>query len=465
MITIGLIVASLVAIMFGAPALVGPARGARARRTAARTQQNAARQHQKQAALAEQQRIDRLWRADPDLAGLGEWLSYEYQMRKPLDQDVQEAKRLLGQREEQVRHHTAEHGGSEHVPGGHRILVLAGLALFLVVFSLGIALDYLIFRGLHPGSVLLPFGLACLAVFGITIGSILFLGIRRHRLLPDSVSPYIQRVFMVGGALLATAVAVYMTTIAPNRSAPAGELAINKALSHLHADQTAVPRASKQVIDLDNQAVAQARADLAHAEAVDRLSAGILAVLEIPLAEAAVLGGELLMLDVARRRRETARQAHQDATDALAQADARFSDALVGILISHGHDEDVVHQIRRRLGNLGAAWGGGGQRVLPAGLPPPAPPGGGGAPAGPPPPGTGASPAQPAMPRPAPVGTPGPAPAGMPAAAPAAPAAPIVHIDPAAAPAGPPTGSPNGAAPGTTAPLAQLPPDEQDQTA
>ena len=469
MIMISLIVAGLIAILFGAPALVGPIRSAHTRRATARADQEAARTRREQQALAEQQRIDDLWRQHPALAGLGEWLRYEHHRQTPLVQEAQEAERILQQRDEQVRSYAAHsHGGDGHVAGGYRILVLAGLVLFLVTFTVGIILDYLIFRGLHPnGTRLIPFGLACLAVFGITIGSILFLGAGRHRLLPASATSYVRHVVMLGGAMLAAGVALYMTAIAPNRSLPAGQARIQAAQRALDRDRSAVPRVSSQVLTQDQHAVAQAQAALSRAQTVDRLSAGTLAVLEIPLAEAAVLGAELLMLDLARRRREQARKARQEAADELARANARFSAELVAILISKGHGEEVIHQIRQRLSNLAAAWRG---QTLPPGGAPAAPghggPGGnngGGTPAGEATPDTTAPRGLHPGGTTGNQGPPGAPPAGMPAASQGQP--PITHVDPDGGPdITTPASPPHADGPGMAG-VAQLPPDQLDETA
>jgi hypothetical protein len=230
------------------------------------------------------------------------------------------------------------------------LIVLTGFAFFLGAFTLGITLDYLIFRGLHPtGTMLLPFALACLAVMGITVGSVILLGAKRHNLLPDHISDYYRQVTVVGGGLLAVCIAGYMVFIAPNRSAPAGEAKIVRAEQVLQADQSAQPPSSQQLLDTDQAVVSQAQASLARAQQVDRLSAGALALVEIPLAEAGVLGGELLILYTASARRERARQERQRAQDAVERANARFIAELTRILNDHGHNEESVGRIIGRV--------------------------------------------------------------------------------------------------------------------
>ena len=176
------------------------------------------------------------------------------------------------------------------VTTGYRLRVLMGLALFLIVSALGIGLDYLIFRGLHPtGTLLLPLALACLAVIGITVGSVLFLDANRHHLVHATATPYVRRVVPLGGAMLAIGITVYVMMIAPYRSYPAGEARIHQAQLQLASDQsetTANGGSSSQVIAADQQALTRARTDLAQAQRVDRWSAGVLAILDIPLSEA-----------------------------------------------------------------------------------------------------------------------------------------------------------------------------------
>jgi hypothetical protein len=119
--------------------------------------------------------------------------------------------------------------------------------------------------------------------------------------------------------------------------------------------------------------VARAKASLREAQRVDQLSAATLAFLEIPLTEGAVLGAELLIFDLARRRRDQARQAVRKAEGDSTAAEAQFANDLMGVLVARGHDETVVPGIMRRMRRLEAAWTG---QPLPAdGLPPGSPAG------------------------------------------------------------------------------------------
>jgi hypothetical protein len=328
----------LLSILFGGPALLTVVRQQRARLRAAAEARRQSAEEDRQRALDAQHQVELIWRNSPDRAGVGEYLRY-LSVRAPLDQTANEAELRHAQRGDQVDHLLARYPGSRHPSARYRLVVLAGFAFFLGAFALGITLDYLIFRGLHPtGTMLLPFALACLAVMGITVGSVILLGAKRHDLLPDDISDYYKQVIIVGGGLLAVCIAGYMVFIAPNRSYPAGEAAIVKAEQILQADQSAQPAPTQQLLDVDQAAVSQARASLARAQQVDRLSAGALALVEIPLSEAGVLGGELLILYAAIARREQARRERQQAQDAVGRANARFIAELTQILISHGHN-------------------------------------------------------------------------------------------------------------------------------
>jgi len=199
-------------------------------------------------------------------------------------------------------------------------------------------------------------------------GSVIFLGVGRHKLLPAASSQYVRWTIRLFGLMLAAGVALYMTTIAPYRSAAAGQTHIDNELSILQNAQSSTPATPQIVIAQDQQAVAQARASLREAQQVDQLSAATLAFLEIPLTEGAVLGAELLIFDLARRRREQARQVVRQAEGDTAAAEAQFANDLMGVLVARGHDETVVPRIMRRMRRLEAAWTG--QPVPADGLPP-----------------------------------------------------------------------------------------------
>jgi hypothetical protein len=447
---LGLLLAS---ILFGGPALASVARHEIARRRQAAEERRQQEEERKQQAQDAQQQLELIWRNSPDRVGVGEYLRY-LAVKKPLEQAAEEAGRRLAQNGERVEHSLSRYPDGNLPSTRYRLAVLAGLVLFLGVIGLATSLDFLIFRGLHPtGTMLLPLGLACIAVLGITVGSVIVFGAKRHDLLPSDISNYYRQVIILGGALLVFCVAGYMTVIAPNRSAPAGQAAITKAEQVLQADQSAVPPSSPQLILVDQQAVAQAKANLARAQQVDRLSAAALAFVEIPLSEAAVLGGELLVLYLAIARRERARQEQQRAQDEVTQSDARFVAELTQILINHGHNEESVRRIvdrvdamNRSSGGPPIAFGGGGGG------------GGGGGTGG----GTGGQ-------APGPVGSPGPGGGqGNP---------PPVTVVPRGGPVpGGPTGTvvppgglvpgprPAGGPPAEMATIVSLPADEHDQT-
>lgn len=299
--------------------------------------------------------LARLWTQFPETAGVGETLTYKARVQVGLLQEAQERNLGLEQREQQVQHRRQHIRDGKPVTAGYRLRALAGLVLFLAVLVLGIVLDYLIFRGLHPtGTRLLPIALACLAVIGITTGSVLFLDANRHHLVPASATPYHRRVLALGGAMLAAGIVVYMVVIAPYRSYQAGEARITQAQQQLASDQSEVLAgaggSNAELIAADTQAVARARADLAQAQRVDRWSAAALGVLEIPLAEAGFLGAELLLLDFAVARREIARRRNQRANNAVQQADNTFIDALHQTLVRHGHTnaDDLIPRIIAR---------------------------------------------------------------------------------------------------------------------
>jgi hypothetical protein len=348
-----------VIILLGAPALVDPVRSQLKRRSEAAVARAGEQSLRKREALAARQRAELVWNDFPDRAGLSEYLRYLAKIKLPLEHRADEALRHYDHQVERERRHLAGYHDGKLPSVPYQLIVLVALVLFPFISGLGVALDYLIFRGLHPtGSFVLPFGLACLAVTGISVGSIIMLGAMRHNLLPHSTMPYFRRVVTLGGAMLAMGIAVYMILIAPNRSYPAGQAKINNAEQVLQADRNAIPPASQQAINADQAAITQAQANLAHAEEVDRASAAALAFIEIPLSEGAVLGGELLLLRLAMIRRERARREHRHAADAVVRADARFMAELTQMLVSRGHDEEAVGKMRSRFARMNVLVGG-----------------------------------------------------------------------------------------------------------
>lgn len=440
----------LTGLLFGGPALVALINNQMDRRRDAAEARRQAEEQRRQEAEAARQQVEYIWRNSPDRAGVGEYVRYQA-YRTPFELAVNRAARRHALLDQEVGHRLFRYPGQALPSTRYRLVVLTGLVLFLGVFALAITLDFLIFRGLHPtGSVVLPLGLACLAVLGITVGSVIMFGAKRHDLLPDGISHYFRRVIITGGTLLAIGVAAYMIMIAPYRSYPAGEAAINHAEQVQQADLSAVPKASQQVLNLDQAAINQAKANLANAQKVDRLSAAALSLVEIPLSEAAVLGGELLVLYLAIARRERASQEQQEAQGAMVESDNRFIAQLTQILITHGHNEQSVNRIIARVNAMKSSS-----------------PGGSGGPGGP----ASGSPGGPAPGGHTPPG--GPAPGG-----PAPPAVPgatstVTHVPYGGPVTGGPTlpGGPGapGAPVGTTTPpematIASLPVEDLDQT-
>lgn len=466
----------LLSILFGGPALARVIKDETARRRQAAEDLRQQEEESRQRAREAQQQVEFIWRNSPDRAGVGEYLRYMV-VRTPLVQAALEAGRRLAQYGQHVEHRLSRFPGNQPPSIRYRLVVLAGLVLFLGAIGLATTLDFLIFRGLHPtGTVLLPLGLACVAVMGITVGSVIMFGANRHDLVPRDVSDYYRHVIIVGGALLALGIAAYMVAIAPNRSAPAGQAAITKAEQVLQADESAVPPSSPQLIAVDQQAVTQARTNLARAQQVDRLSAAALAFVEIPLAEAAVLGGELLVLFVAIARRERARQEEQHAKDEVARSDDWFIAELTQVLINYGHTEESVRRIIDRVNAMNPSSSG--QPIAVGGTGGPGPmgspgpggpgnpsPGGPGGPGGPPGPGGAGSPAGPGSPGTAggPAGPGGPPPVTIVPVGGPVPGSPTGTVMPPggpAAPGSPPTGGP----PPEMATIASMRADELDQT-
>jgi hypothetical protein len=348
-----------IGVVFGGPALVGPACQGVARLAAALARRDADAEQTRQDAASRKQALAQLWTGNPETAGVGETLTYQARLRAGLLRQAQAQHRDAAHRDSQVQQRERHIRDGNPVTPGYQLRVLAGLVLFLAVSVLGIGLDYLIFRGLHPTSTwLLPFALACLAVIGITAGSVLFLGATRHHLVPANATPYVRRVVALAGALLAAAITVYMIMIAPYRSAPAGEARINLLQQQLASDRSEILAgggSDSQLVIADKMALAKARTDLAQAQRVDRWSAAMLAVLDIPLSEAGLLGAELLLLDLAMFRRERTQRQAQQADDAIQEADSAFIGALHEVLTRHGHTnaDELIPRVIARASQLG----------------------------------------------------------------------------------------------------------------
>jgi hypothetical protein len=356
---IPLILIAGLAIVLGVPALVDPARRAAARRAAASDQRDAAARRREEDAAAAKAQLTRLWTDQPVTAGADETHRFKTRVHDGLSRQLRDRERERLPHEERMRRHQSHVRDGRPVTTGYRLRVLAGLALFLIVFVLGIGLDYLIFRGLHPsGTFLLPLALACLAVIGISAGAVLCFDATRHHLVPATATPYVRRVVAVSGAVLATGIAVYMTAIAPYRSIPAGQKAITVAEQQLASDQSQVvagPSGSdSQLISADKYAITQASDQLAEAERVDKWSALVLAILDIPLAEAGFLGAELLILDLTVLRHKMAQRRVEQAVEDLQTAENAYVNTLHQILTQHGHAnaDELIPPILARVGNL-----------------------------------------------------------------------------------------------------------------
>jgi len=163
--------------------------------------------------------------------------------------------------------------------------------------------------------------------------------------------------------MLAVGIAGYMVYIAPNRSYQAWE-------AQIVADQQAVQQAANAVAPDAGTAQADAanlqaaktqlahdQASLRHAQEIDRASALALGALEIPLAEAAVIGGVLVIFQILRRRRDRAERDYVEAVRAVARADATFMADINTQLIATGNNEQAVEGGLARLRNLGRILG------------------------------------------------------------------------------------------------------------
>jgi hypothetical protein len=341
-------------VLLAVPAVPEAARAAAAQRERARQRRADDRQRREQEERERIRQARQIWLDAPDRAGFREYQQYEAQVRTPLQQASDEAARQFTQLDEAAARHQARFHDGEPPRAGYQLIVLAGLAVFVAVFILGLTLDYLIFRGLHPtGAVALPFGLACVAMIGITVGSVLLFGAKRHHLVPESATPYFRRMAILFGGMLAVGIVGYMAFIAPNRSYLNLEPAIVIDQEALTAAQHSVPAAPPGVAQADATQLANAQARLNRAEDVDRASALALGAIEIPLSEVAVLGGEVLIFRILLVRRERARREQQDTADAVAQADARFIAALTAQLVANGHDEQEIQQTLARVRRLG----------------------------------------------------------------------------------------------------------------
>jgi hypothetical protein len=356
------------AALFGLPAVPTARRAAAERRAAARAQREEdrrRREEEKQRRLEEAQRI---WRDTPDLGVLREYERYEAHVRTPRQQEADETGRQLSAVNAAVTRHEGTFRGSKRPGVAYQGGLLVALLGFLSVLALGVALDYLIFRSLRPSGLdnaLVSAALASLAMVGISVGSAVAIGAERHHLLPDGMTEYARRVTRLAGAMLAIGLVAFVAAIAPYRS----QLTWQPTIA---ADQQAVQQATFNVgtaPDVQTKhryettlqdAKAQLSADresLSRASNVDRGSALVLGVVEVFLAEGAILGGEVLALRILLARQERTREANQAALDAVAQGDTQFVAQLTAQLTAHGHDQDAVRAGLARVRELSRILG------------------------------------------------------------------------------------------------------------
>ena len=214
---------------------------------------------------------------------------------------------------------------------GYQLLAMAGLVAFAFVFILGAALDYLIFRASHPGNVLLPLGLACIAMIGITVGSILAFGARRHR---PAARPHVPANPEHGEAVRHDArgrhrrvhglhrAQSFLSGLGRPRSSPTSRRCSKRRTPWRQTPRQRRPiRRTKRPRRLSSP---MTRPACGTRREIDRASALALGALEIPLAEAAVIGGELVIFRIPRRRRDRAERDYVEAVRAVARADATF---------------------------------------------------------------------------------------------------------------------------------------------
>jgi hypothetical protein len=189
-------------------------------------------------------------------------------------------------------------------------------------------------------------------MIGITFGSVLLFGAGRHHLIPANATGYLRRMASLLGGMLAVGLGLYMAVIAPNRSYTPLEQRIVVDQETLARDQNSQPAAAPG----ERTQLANDQASLKRAGQVDRASAIALAAIEIPLSEAAVLGGELLTFRFLRIRRRRAEGDRRKATDLVQQADAGFIARLTARLVSDGHDENDMADILARVRHLGDTY-------------------------------------------------------------------------------------------------------------
>jgi hypothetical protein len=352
------LVALAAAVLFAGPAAPMALRAAKAQRA----KREEERQRRELEAAEAKRQGERIWEEEPGNAVLRERLMFESQARLPLEHAANEAELQVGQLDGAIqRHESSFNKGSGGRPGlAYQIVVVGLLGLAVVVFVLGAILDYLIFRGLHPGgSVLIPAGLAGVVIIAVMVGSFVAISAKRHGLIPPEWNEYFTYFARVFGALLAIGAVICMIYYAPARSYLADEphIVTDQAavaqLRHAVAPDAATQQANAAALQAAEATLASDQATLHKAQQLDRVMAGILGTLEIPLTEAAVLGGALIAFRMLLRRRDQAGQDHREASSNLDQAEARFTAVTNATLMEHGHDHRAYGEGLARLRELG----------------------------------------------------------------------------------------------------------------
>jgi hypothetical protein len=418
------------AALLGGPAMPMAARSVKQQRAAAAARREQERERQKREAEEAREERERIWRDEPGNAVLRERLTFQARVGDRLDHAFREAKFKYDQLDGAIQRHGGDfHKGPAGRPGlAYQIVVLTLLGVAVAVFVLGAILDFLIFRGLHPGgSVLIPVGLSGVVIIAVMVGSFLAISAQRHGLIPATWNEYFTLFARLFGAALAVSAVACMIYYAPARSylADQGNIAKDQALveqlAHAVAPDAAAQQANTAALQAAKDQLDSDETTLHKAQVLDRVSAGVLGALEIPLTEVAILGGQLIAFRILLRRREEARQEQDDAATVRVQAENQFVATMNATLMQFGHDHraygegltrlrDLYGIIRRHQpqpsGNPGGLGAGGG----PSG-PTPSGPGGGPHP-GPGGPGAGGTPVNPVPP-------PSPSGAGSAATAPA----------------------------------------------
>ena len=351
------IVLAAIAVLGGA-AVIDPIKRMNAARAEERKRREDARKAAEQRAAELAAEAGRRMRDTPDIALLPDFLRFVAQIRRPRQLAYEEADREYGRRQQMVKRIKSRHFGGKRPKISYECIFLAAIPVFLAAFVVAIMLDHSIFAGTH---VAMPWALAWVAVTGMTISSLVLLGGRRHQLLPEDLTGYWRYVFMLGAGALVVGFTLYMASLAPNRSIAADQPQITADERILAQDQAQVPPAPALVTTAHQQLIHD-QASMQQAENVDRLSAAGLAVIEMLLAEGAVLGGEVVALRLAQSRSHQALRARDKAAGEIQLADDNFVQQLMTVLVTAGHDETVVRRIISRVQGMlgpGAGIGGG----------------------------------------------------------------------------------------------------------